>query len=125
MTHHMLTGTIAALALVGSAAAQAQGADLYVVDPYVPAPRVYVAPPAYVVPPAYVAPRVYVAPPVVVAPAPGYAVAPPPTYVVPRDDYAYAPPAYVAPPAGYVTVDAVTGRRCTIKPDGYRWCWTP
>ena len=121
MTHHMLTGTIAALALVGSAAAQAQGADLYVVDPYVPAPRVYVAPPAYV------APRVYAPPPVVVAPAPGYVVAPPPTYVVPRDDdYAYVPPAYVAPPAaGYVIVDAVTGRRCTIKPDGYRWCWTP
>jgi hypothetical protein len=53
-------------------------------------------------------------------------VAPPTTYVVPRDDYAYVPPAYVAPPAtGYVTVDSVTGRRCTIKPDGYRWCWTP
>jgi hypothetical protein len=117
MTHHILTGTIAALALVGSTAAQAQ--SVYVVEPYA-------APPVYVAPPAYVAPRVYVAPPVVVAPAPGYAVAPPPTYVVPRDDYAYVPPAYVAPPAtGYVTVDAVTGRRCRIKPDGYRWCWTP
>ena len=115
MTHYSLTGTIAALALVGSTAAQAQG--VYVVDPY--------APPVYVAPPAYVAPPVYAAPPVFVAPAPSY-VAPPTTYVVPRDDYAYVPPAYVAPPAtGYVTVDAVTGRRCTIKPDGYRWCWTP
>jgi hypothetical protein len=114
MTHHMLTGTIAALALVGSTAAQAQG--YYVVDPYVTAPPVYVAPP------------VYAAPPVVVVPAPDYVpiAPPPPTYVVPRDDYAYVPPAYVSPPAtGYVTVDSVTGRRCTIKPDGYRWCWTP
>jgi hypothetical protein len=113
MTHHILTGTIAALALVGSTAAQAQG--VYVVEPYVAAP------------PAYVAPPLYAAPPVVVAPGPGYlTVAPPTTYVVPRDDYAYVPPAYAAPPAtGYVTVDAVTGRRCTIKPDGYRWCWTP
>ena len=112
MTHHMLTGAIAALALVGSTAAQAQG--YYVVDPYA-APQVYVAPP------------VYAAPPVFVAPTPGYTVvAPPPTYVVPRDDDAYSPPVYAAPPAsGYVTVDAVTGRRCTIKPDGYRWCWTP
>jgi hypothetical protein len=113
MTHHMLTGTIAALALVGSTAAQAQG--YYVVEPYVTAPRVYVAPP------------VYAAPPVFVAPAPDYVpiAPPPPTYVVPRDDYAYVPPAYVPPAAGYVTVDSVTGRRCTIKPDGYRWCWTP
>jgi len=110
MTHHILTGTIAALALVGSTAAQAQ---VYVVEPYAP--------------PVYVAPPVYAAPPVVVAPAPRYVpVAPPTTYVVPRDDYAYVPPAYVAPPdTGYVTVDSVTGRRCTIKPDGYRWCWTP
>jgi hypothetical protein len=116
MTHHMLTGTIAALALVGSTAAQAQG--VYIVEPYA-------APPVYVAPPAFVAPPVYAAPPVVVAPAPGYVVAPR-TYVVPRDDYAYVPPAYVAPPAtGYITVDSVTGRRCTIKPDGYRWCWTP
>jgi hypothetical protein len=107
MTHHMLTGTIAALALVGSTAAQAQG--VYVVEPY--------APPVYVAPPVYAAPPVYVAPPVVVAPGPGY---------VPRDDYAYVPPVYAAPPAtGYITVDSVTGRRCTIKPDGYRWCWTP
>jgi hypothetical protein len=108
----MLTGTIAALALVGSTAAQAQG--VYVVEPYVAPPRVYVTPP-------------YAAPPVVVAPGPGYVtVAPPTTYVVPRDDYAYVPRAYVAPPAtGYVTVDSVTGRRCTMKPDGYRWCWTP
>jgi hypothetical protein len=114
MTHHMLTGTIAALALVGSTAAQAQ--SVYVVEPYA-------------APPVFAAPPVYAAPPVVVAPAPGYGyvpVAPPTTYVVPRDDYAYVPPAYVAPPAtGYVTVDSVTGRRCTIKPDGYRWCWTP
>ena len=111
MTHHMLTGTIAALALVGSTAAQAQG--VYVVEPYAP--------------PVYVAPPVYAAPPVVVAPGPGYVtVAPPTTYVVPRGDYAYAPPVYAAPPAtGYITVDSVTGRRCTVKPDGYRWCWTP
>jgi hypothetical protein len=111
MTHHMLTGTIAALAVVGSTAAQAQG--VYVVEPYA-------------APPIYAAPPVYPAPPVVVVPAPGYVIAPPTTYVVPRDDYAYAPPAYAAPPAaGYVTVDSVTGRRCSIKPDGYRWCWTP
>src|SRR5215510_11822848 len=116
MTHHMLTGTIAALALVGSTAAQAQG--VYVVEPYAP--------------PVYVAPPVYAAPPIVVAPGPGYVtVAPPTTYVVPRGDYAYAPPvyappAYAAPPAtGYITVDSVTGRRCTVKPDGFRWCWTP
>src|SRR3982074_3758349 len=95
MTHHMLTGTIAALALVGSTAAQAQG--YYVVEPYAAAPPIYAAPPVY--------------------------AAPPTPYVVPGDDYAYVPPAYVAPPAtGYVTVDSVTGRRCTIKPDGYRWC---
>jgi len=117
MTHHMLTGTLAALAVVGSSAAKAQG--VYVVEPYVAPPPVYVAPPVYAAPP------VYGAPPVVVAPAPGYVVAPP-AYVVPRDDYAYVPRAYAAPPAaGYVTVDSVTGRRCTIKPDGYRWCWTP
>jgi hypothetical protein len=111
MTHHMLTGTIAALALVGSTAAQAQG--VYVVEPYAP--------------PVYAAPPVYVAPPVVVTPAPGYLPAPPPRIlVVPRDDYGYDSPPYVAPPGiGYVTVDSVTGRRCTIKPDGYRWCWTP
>ena len=117
MTHRMLTGTIAALALVGSTAAQAQG--VYVVEPY--------APPVYVAPPVYGAPPVYAAPPVVVAPRPGYVpVVPPTTYVVPRDDYAYAPPVYAAPPAtGYITVDSVTGRRCTVKPDGYRWCWTP
>ena len=105
MTHHMLNGTIAALALVGSTAAQAQG--VYVVEPYAAAPPVYAAPPVVV--------------------APGYVmVVPPTTYVVPRDDYAYVPPVYAAPPAtGYITVDSVTGRRCTIKPDGYRWCWTP
>jgi len=124
MTHHILTGTIAALALVGSTAAQAQG--VYVADPYYTAPPVYAAPPVYVAPPAYAAPPIYAAPPVVVAPGPGYVtVAPPTTYVVPRDDYAYVPPAVVPPATGYITVDAVTGRRCTIKPDGYRWCWTP
>ena len=113
MAHHMLIGTLAALAVVGSTAAQAQG--VYVVEPYVAPPPVYVAPP------------VYAAPPVIVVPPSGYVtVAPPMTYIVPRDDYAYVPPAYAAPPAGgYVTVDSVTGRRCTIKPDGYRWCWTP
>jgi hypothetical protein len=35
--------------------------------------------------------------------------------------------AYAAAPAygGATVVDGRTGRSCTIKPDGYRWCWTP
>ena len=110
MKHCVLTGTIAALALVGSTAAQAQG--LYVVEPYAAAPA-----------PIYVNPSPYAAAPVVVAP-PGYVmVAPPVTYVVPGDEYGYVPP--YAAPGGYTVVNSVTGRRCTVKPDGYRWCWTP
>jgi hypothetical protein len=35
--------------------------------------------------------------------------------------------AYAAAPVygGATVVDGRTGRSCTIKPDGYRWCWTP
>jgi hypothetical protein len=35
--------------------------------------------------------------------------------------------AYAAAPiyGGAAVIDARTGRSCTIKPDGYRWCWTP
>ena len=92
----MWTGAIAAVALVGSTGAHAQG--------------VYVAEPA----PAYVYPAPYYAgAPVVVAPAPRY-VAP---YVGPIDDYAYAPERYI--------VNYRTGRWCTIESSGYRWCWTP
>jgi hypothetical protein len=107
----MLSGTAAVLALVGSTAAHAQG--VYVVEPYAAVPA-----------PVYVAPQPYAAaPPVVVAPAPGYVtVAPPMTYVVPRDEEGYVPP-YTA--GAYTVVNSFTGRRCTIKPDGYRWCWTP
>jgi hypothetical protein len=115
MRHRVLTGTIAALALAGPIAAQAQ--DLYVVAPYAAGPA-----------PVYVSPPPYAAAPVVVAPAPGYVtVAPPVTYVVPRDEYTYVPPSYTyaAPESGYTVVNSVTGRRCTVKPDGYRWCWTP
>jgi len=57
MTHHMLTGTIAALALVGSTAAQAQ--NVYVVE--LTRRRQFTR-----------TPPVYAAPPVVVVPAPGY-----------------------------------------------------
>jgi hypothetical protein len=79
----ILTGAIAALALVGASGAHAQW--VYVADP---------APP-----------------PVVVAPLPPAVVAPAPVYVEP------AMPVTV--------VDPRTGRRCTIEPSGYRWCWTP
>jgi hypothetical protein len=119
MGYQVMTAAVAALALAGSMPAQAQ---------------VYVdAPPAYVVPQ-------YAPPPVVVAPVPRY-VAPPAAYVAPGyaygsygyggyayDDYAAAPRVYVAPPVvseGYVAVDSYTGRRCTMRPDGFRWCWTP
>jgi len=66
-------------------------------------------PPAQV----YVIPAPY--PPVVVAPAPYYAgpagvVAPPP--------YNY----YAGQP---VVVNPYTGRWCSFRPSGYRWCWTP
>jgi hypothetical protein len=93
----VLTGAVAALALMGSAAAQAQG--VYVETP--PA-AVYVNP----------------APPVVVAP-----IGPAPVIVAPAaPDYAYVP----APYAGStVVVNSRTGRSCTIEPNGHRWCWTP
>jgi len=91
----VLTGAIAALALLGSAGAQAQ--QVYLTEP---AP-VYVNPPPY-----------YAAAPVVVAPA----------YVEPRYDYAYVPAPYTG---STVVVNSRTGRSCTIEPSGYRWCWTP
>ena len=93
----VLTGAVAALALMGSAAAQAQG--VYVETP--PA-AVYVNP----------------APPVVVAPT-----GPAPVIVAPAaPDYAHVP----APYAGStVVVNSRTGRSCTIEPNGHRWCWTP
>jgi hypothetical protein len=103
-------GAAAALVLLGSAGAYAQ---------------VFVAEPA----PVYVTPAPTYSPaPVYVAPAPTYSPAP----------VVVAPPAVVAPPpavgsayaaaplySGSTIVDARTGRSCTIKPDGYRWCWTP
>jgi hypothetical protein len=104
-----LSGAIVALALAGSAIAQAQ--------------EVIVAPPgpAYGYPaPALVAP----AAPVVVAPPAPVVVAPPaPMAVVP------AAPAYAYVGAPYavaaVTVNPRTGRSCRIEPSGYHWCWTP
>src|SRR5262245_10468106 len=99
----VVTVTIAALALMGSATAQAQG--VYVQTP--PA-TVYVNP----------------APPVVVAPAvPGAVVVAPGA-----GDYAYVPAPYAGSPApsgSTVVVDSRTGRSCTIEPNGHRWCWTP
>jgi hypothetical protein len=50
-------------------------------------------------------------PPVVVAP-------PPPAVVV-------APAPVYVEPAPVTVVDPRTGRRCTMEPSGYRWCWTP
>jgi hypothetical protein len=93
----VLTGAIAALALVGSTTAHAQG--VYVAEP---AP-VYVNPAPY---------PYYAAPPVVVAPAP------PAVYVAPGYGYGYG---YGEP---YI-VDYRTGRWCRIEADGYRFCWTP
>jgi hypothetical protein len=91
----VVTVTIAALALMGSAAAQAQG--VYVETP--PA-TVYVNP----------------APPMVVAPGAPVVVAPGAT------DYAYVPAPYAG---STVVVNSRTGRSCTIEPNGHRWCWTP
>jgi hypothetical protein len=93
----VLTGTIAALALVGSTGAHAQG--VYLAEPA----------PVYVNPAPYPAPY-YAAPPVVVAPAP------PAVYVGPGYGYGYGEP--------YI-VDYRTGRWCRIEADGYRFCWTP
>jgi hypothetical protein len=119
MTHHVLMGAIAALAVAGSTAAQAQ---VYVEEPgvvvrpspYVSQGYVTVAPSPYVT----VAPRTtYV--------APTYG----PTYVAPGYDYGYgAPQPYVTAPTvadNYTTVNPYTGRRCTTYPDGHQWCWTP
>jgi len=92
----VVTGSIAALVLMGSAAAQAQG--VYVETP--PA-TVYVNP----------------APPGVVAPAPGAVVVAPGAA-----DYAYVPAPYTG---STVAVNPRTGRSCTIEPNGHRWCWTP
>ena len=91
-------GTAAALVLLGSVGAHAQ---VVIADP-APAP-VYVAPaPIYSPAPIVVAP-----PAVVLPPAVGSAYAAAPIY------------------GGATVVDGRTGRSCTIKPDGYRWCWTP
>jgi hypothetical protein len=93
------------LALLGSTAAQAQ---VVIEQPTVVAPGAYLAP--------------YAAAPTYVLPMPGYA------YVAPTYGYTYAQPYVAAPvvaPDGYVTVNSFTGRRCTVKPDGYHWCWTP
>jgi hypothetical protein len=87
----------AALALAGSAGAQAQ--------------QVYVAEPA----PVYVNPAPYY------SPAPPPVVVVPPAVVAPGPDLAYVPP----PAAGATVVNPRTGRSCTIEPSGYRWCWTP
>jgi hypothetical protein len=53
--------------------------------------------------------------------------APPPVVVAPGPVVvAPAPPAvYVDPYASATVVDPRTGRRCTIEPSGFRWCWTP
>jgi len=75
----VLTGAVAALALVGSGGAYAQG--------------VYIAEPA----------------PVIVTPAPSAV---------------YVEPGY-SQSAGVTVIDPRTGRRCTMEPSGYRWCWTP
>jgi hypothetical protein len=97
----ILTGAIAALALVGSAGAHAQ--------------QVYLAEPA----PVYGDPAPYYGgAPVVVAPAAPVVVAP--AYVAP--DYAYVTAPYTG---STVVVNSRTGRSCTIEPSGYRWCWTP
>ena len=55
----------------------------------------------------------YLAAPVGVAPGP--LVAPGPYYG------GYMPGPY----PGSVVVNPVTGRWCTIQPDGWHWCWTP
>jgi hypothetical protein len=101
----MLIGAIAALAVVASTGAHAQG--------------VYIAGPA----PVYVEPAPYAAAPVVVAPAQPY-VAPAPLAAVapgPLAAYAYAPQPYT----GARIVNPVTGRWCRTEPSGYQFCWTP
>lgn len=123
MKHPILTGGLTALAFAASSAAHAQG--VYVADPYyVPPPApIYAAPAPYPAAPIVVEPALPAAP-TVVAPAPGYvAVSPPATIVAPQYDYAYVP-RYTAPTAT-TTVNYRTGRRCTVEPSGYRWCWTP
>jgi hypothetical protein len=90
-----LAGTIAALAMMGSTAANAQ---------------VYADPAPYYAP----GPVVAAPPPVVVAPGP-VVVAPAP-YIAPGYEYGYNEP--------YI-VDPRTGRWCRIESNGYRWCWTP
>jgi hypothetical protein len=124
MRHHILTAGLTALALVGSSGAQAQG--IYVADPVYAAPpaAVYAAPAPYTAAPVVVEPAPYAAAPMVVAPAPNYvAVAPPATVVAPPYDYAYVPG--YAEPTTTTVVNYRTGRRCTVEPNGYRWCWTP
>ena len=100
----VLTVMAAALALAGSAGAQAQ--EVYVAEPA----------PVYANPAPYYSPA---PPPVVVAPPP--VVVAPPAVVAPGPDLAYVP----APATGATVVNPRTGRSCTIEPSGYRWCWTP
>jgi len=112
----MLTWAIAVLALAGPTGAHAQ--EVYLEEPsyaVTPAP-VYVNPaPYYAGAPVIIAPTPYPAGPAIVAPAP--------TYVTPRYNYGYV---YVPSPYTSATVvNSYTGRRCTIEPSGYRWCWTP
>jgi hypothetical protein len=101
---HVLTSAIAALVLGGGGTAQAQ---------------------IYVEPDVYVAPLIATPPAVVVPPSAGYVrVGPRPSYNYgPPQAYSYGPQAPVV--EEYVTVNPRTGRRCTIYPDGYRWCWSP
>jgi hypothetical protein len=59
-----------------------------------------------------------------IRPSPYYGAAPvviAPDRSAPAYDYADVPPPY----AGAAIVNYRTGRWCTIKPSGYRWCWTP
>jgi len=83
------------VALVGSNGAHAQWG-------YGPPAQVYVNLGPY-----------WAAPPVVVAPPPYYAG--PAGVIVPSPYYTGQP----------VVVNPYTGRWCSFRPSGYRWCWTP
>ncbi len=108
----MLIGAIAALAVVASTGAHAQG--------------VYIAAPA----PGYVEPAPYAAAPVVVAPAPAPYAAAAPVVVAPAQPYVAPAPlaAYAYAPQPYTSariVNPVTGRWCRTEWTGYQFCWTP
>jgi len=106
----VLTGAIAALALVASTGAHAQA--VYLAEP---APAPIYGDYARAAPPIVVAPT---QPGVAVGPSAAYAYVPKP-YVGPSAAYAYVPELYVGPPV------VTTGRWCSIRPNGHRWCWTP